>query len=124
MSKNQVNLQEQLQEEVIAEYPYKPFGWLTVTSKRLIFKKLLWINTFSGIIQLSYIKSVKLIKKKSLFSVPRLEFTYIDPTHKSVTTAEIYLPSFATRTGLEISRGVTPESLHKTIVELLKTHED
>lgn len=112
-------------EKIIVEYPYRPFGWLIVTSRRLIFKRIpLWINTFTGIIQLSDINSVKLVKEKSSFADPRFEFTYLDSTHRSVRTIEIYLPSFATRTGLEISRGVTPESLLKAIVELLKTHED
>ncbi|MEW6031051.1 MAG: hypothetical protein AB1554_16400 [Chloroflexota bacterium] len=111
----------QEQEKTIIEYPYRPFGWLIVTSKRLIFRKIpFWINTFTGIIQLSDIKSVELIKNRSLFAVPQLEFTHLDSTHRSVITTKIYLPGLATRIGIEMSKGVTPESLHETIVELLK----
>ena len=67
----------QTEEHIIAEYPYRPFGWLIVTSKRLIFKRMPpWINTFSGVIKLSDTRDIKLIKGKSFLTDPCLEFTY------------------------------------------------
>jgi hypothetical protein len=103
-------------ENVILEYPYKAMGWLKITTSRLIFNKIfLGVNTFSGVINFSDIEEVKYLKGTSIFGVPGVEIVYRLSTDK-ITKVRIYFPSRATRLGIGMRSGITPEKVIETIM--------
>jgi hypothetical protein len=103
-------------ENIILEYPYKVMGWLKITTSRLIFNKIwLGVNTFSGAINFSDIEEVKYLKGIPILGVPGIEIVYRLPNEK-IKKVRIYFPSLATRLGVEMRSGITPEKVFETIM--------
>jgi len=110
--------QTQHTEDVILEYPYKPFGLLRITATQLIFKRM-WpgINTFFGVINISDLIEVKYLKGIPIFGVPGLQILHRLSNNQSAKL-RINFPSGAARLGMELHSGVTPEKVFEMIVSL------
>ncbi len=118
VSSMQNNNQSQQIEDVILEYPYKPFGHLKITTTQLIFKKVfLGFNTFSGVINISDLVEVKYLNGASVFGVPGLEIVYRSSNNQTAKV-RINFPSTSGRLGMELRSGVTPEKVFETILSL------
>lgn len=113
---NKIHLQQA--EDVILEYPYKPFGHLKITATQLIFKKFFpGINTFSGVINIADLVEVKYLKGTPIFGVPGLEILYRSADNQTAAVT-IHFPDFAGRLGMELRSGVTPQKVFETILSL------
>ena len=105
-------------EDVILEYPYKPFGHLKITATQLIFTRIFpGFNTFSGVINISDLIEVRYQKGSPLWAVPGLEIVY-RLSNNQTANVSINFPGAAGRLGMELKSGVTPEKVFETIVSL------
>ena len=110
--------QAQQTEAILLEYPYKAFGLLKVTARRLIFKKIFpGFNTFSGTISISDLVEVKYLKGVPWLGVPGLEIVY-RLANNQTAKVRINFPSTAGRLGMEWHSGITPEKVFEKIQSL------
>jgi hypothetical protein len=113
-----IKKQSQQTEDVILEYPYKPFGYLKITATQLIFKRIFpGFKTFFGVINISDLAEVRYLEGGPLLGVPGLEITYQLPNNQ-IAKVRINFPSIAGRLGMELQSGVTPKKVFETIVSL------
>lgn len=107
-------------EELILEnIPYKPFGSMSITNRRIIGKNLIRLGrvAFEGEILLGDLVNVAYLPGVPVIGVPGLEFEYKSPDG-GTAKATIHFASISARLGFKLRTGYGPKRIYDLILAL------